>query len=139
MTSLNWLQRNKDVGVLLLRLFIGVRLIYGVIDNVTSWEHMLKFRDFLQVFHFPVPLVSAVVSVYAQLIAALLIVLGFKIRFASLVMIFNFLVAIIMVHRNDTMEALTPALMMIFSCLLFLFQGAGKFSVDHVKGNDEGR
>ena len=132
MSSPNWLQRNKDLGVLFLRLFIGVRLIYGVIDNVVSWEHMLKFRDFLQVFHFPVPLVSAVVSVYAQLIAGFLIVVGFKIRLASMVMIINFLVAIIMVHRNDPMEASTPALMMIFSCLLFLFQGAGKFSIDNI-------
>jgi hypothetical protein len=32
-----WLARNKDIGVLLLRLFIGFRLIYGVLDNILYW------------------------------------------------------------------------------------------------------
>lgn len=131
MRFFNWLDRNKDPGVLFLRLFIGFRLVYGVFDNVISWEHMIKFRDFLQHFHFPLPMVSAIVSVYAQLFAGLMIVAGWKIRWAAIVMIINFLVAIIMVHRNDTIEGMTPALMMIFCCVLFLFQAAGKYALDH--------
>lgn len=129
----NWLDRNKDVGVLLLRLFIGARLIYGVVDNVFSWEHMIRFRDFLQAFHFPMPLVSAIVSVYAQLIAGLIILFGWKIRYAAILMIINFLIAILVVHRNDSIEQMTPALAILFSNLLFLFQGAGKYSPDYRK------
>ena len=68
-----WLNSNKDVGILLLRLFIGLRLIYGVADNILSWDHMLAFRDFLAANQFPVPLFSAVLSVYAQLICGILI------------------------------------------------------------------
>lgn len=132
MQFFTWLDRNKDLGVLFLRLFIGIRLIYGVADNVLGWEHMIKFRDFLQHFHFPFPMVSAVVSVYAQLLAGLMIVVGWKIRWASMLMIINFLVAVIMVHRKDTFESMTPALMMIFCCVLFLFQGAGKYALDYV-------
>lgn len=76
--------------MLLARLFVGIRLAYGVIDNVLSWEHMLAFREFLASFHFPMPLVCAVVSVYAQLIASLMILVGWKIRYAALLMIVNF-------------------------------------------------
>lgn len=76
----NWLDRNKELGVLFLRLFIGICLIYGVLDNIFSWHHMIKFRDFLQHFNLPVPIVSAIVSVYAQLLAGLLFVFGWKIR-----------------------------------------------------------
>ena len=125
-----WLDRNKDVGVLLLRLFIGIRLLYGVQDNIFHWEKMKEFEAFLSQFNFPFPLVCAVVSVYAQAIAGLFILIGFKTRIASLLMVFNFLVALLMVHRNDTFEGMTPALAILFSCLLFFFQGAGKFSVD---------
>ena len=122
--------KNKDVGILLLRLFIGVRLIYGVLDNVLHWERMIEFADFLRQFRFPFPLVSAIVSVYAQLIAGILILTGWKIRWAALVMVINFLVALIMVHRGQTLEQMTPALAILFSSLLFFFTGAGKYSLD---------
>jgi putative oxidoreductase len=132
MNRTSWLERNKDIGTLALRLFIGIRLVYGVADNVFSWDHMIKFRDFLQLFNFPAPLLSAMVSVYAQLLAGVMIVLGWKIRLAAMLMIVNFLVAIIMVHRGDSFEQATPALAMLFCSVLFLFSGAGKYSMDHL-------
>jgi len=126
-----WFDDRKDIGVLLLRLFVGVRLIYGVIDNVTSWEHMIKFRDFLQQFNFPIPLVAAIVSVYAQLLAGVMFILGWKIRFAAILMIINFLIAILMVHWGEKLEPMKPALAILFISILFFFQGAGKYSLDN--------
>ena len=130
-----WFVSRKDVGVLLLRLFVGVRLIYGVIDNVISWEHMIRFRDFLEQFNFPLPLVSAVVSVYAQLLAGLMFIVGWKIRWAAILMIINFLIALVMVHRGEKLEPMTPALAILFISILFLFQGAGKYSLDNRKSH----
>lgn len=125
-----WLDANKDIGVLLLRCFTGARLIYGVADNVFSWTHMLAFRDFLHSHGFPVPLACAVISVYAQLIAGCMIIIGWKIRLAALMMIVNFLVAILAVHLHDSIEAMTPALALLFINLLFIFQGGGRYSVE---------
>lgn len=127
------LDANKQVGIFLLRVFIGGRLLYGVIDNVLSWERMLEFSNFLLANNFPFPTISAVVSVYVQLIGAIFILLGFKIRYASLLLIFNFLVALIFVHlrANDTIERMTPALAMLFGCLTFLFTGSERISLDH--------
>ena len=124
-----WLDQNKDVGVLLLRAFVGLRLIYGVTDNVISWEHMKAFEGFLAANSFSLPLISAVLSVYAQLICGLMILIGFHIRIAAFIMVINFLIALVMVHRTDTVEGMTPALAMLFSSLLFLFYGAGKIAV----------
>lgn len=124
-----WLERNKDLGIFFLRVFIGLRLIYGVADNVLSWEHMKAFEAFLAANNFPFPLGSAVLSVYAQLICGLMILTGFHIRVASLFMVINFMIALLMVHRSDTIEGMTPALAMLFSCLLFLFYGAGKIAI----------
>lgn len=124
-----WLEYYKDIGILLLRWFTGARLIYGVADNVFSWKHMLLFRDFLDSFGFPFPLICAVLSVYAQFIAGWMIIIGWKIRVAALLMIINFLVAIIVVHRGDTVEGMTPALALLFINILFLFQGGGRYSV----------
>ena len=123
-------KRNQDVGVLLLRLFISLRLLYGVLDNITNWGRMLEFRDFLQLFHFPMPLVSAVVSVYAQAIAGLMIGVGWKVRWAAVLMIINFAVAVLVVHRGQPFEQMTPPLALLFTSVLFLFTGAGRYSAD---------
>ena len=61
-----FLDANKHVGILLLRIFIGCRLIYGVIDNIFSWERMIEFSNFLEANNFPSPIISAVTSVYVQ-------------------------------------------------------------------------
>jgi putative oxidoreductase len=129
MPIVKWLDQNKDIGLLLLRLFIGIRLVYGVADNVWNWQHMVAFEDFLRTHRFPLPLLSAIVSVYAQLACGLMILFGFYIRLAALIMIINFMVALLMVHRQDSFEAMTPALALLFANVLFLFYGAGKFSL----------
>ena len=128
--SFYWFKRNQDLGILLLRIFIGVRLIYGVQDNVLSWEHMTRFSEFLKEFRFPIPMACAIISVYAQLVAGILILLGWLTRYAALLMIINFLIALIMVHRNDSFEAMTAPLSILFCCLLFLFYGPGGISID---------
>ena len=129
MHPVKWLEKNRDIGILLLRLFIGIRLVYGVTDNIFSWHHMQAFESFLQANGFPFPLISAMLSVYAQFVSGILLITGFQIRIASLVMIINFIVALLMVHRHDSFETMTPALAMLFANVLFLFYGAGRFSL----------
>ena len=90
---------------------------------------MLLFRDFLQNFGFPFPLVSAVVSVYAQLVSGIFFIIGWKVRWAATLMIINFLVATIVVHWGDSFEVMTPALSMLFISILFLFSGSGRYAV----------
>ena len=127
-----FLDANKHVGILLLRIFIGGRLLYGVIDNVVSHERMVEFSDFLANNNFPIPDISAFISVYVQFFGAIFILLGFKIRLASILLVFNFIVALVFVHiaANDSIEGMTPALAMLFGCLTFLFTGADKFSLE---------
>ena len=124
---------NVDIGILVLRVFIGSRLLYGVIDNILSWEKMMEFSGFLQNFDFPFPTVSAVVSVSFQFLASISILLGFHLRVFALIMILNFIVALLFVHLpiKDSVESMTPALAILFSCITLLFTGAQKFSLDY--------
>jgi len=126
----HWLRHNKDIGLLLLRLFVGTRLLYGVVDNIASWEKMLEFEAFLKTYHFPFPIISAIVSVYAQAIAGVLFIIGYQTRWAALAMVFNFFVAFVMVHWGQPYDQLTAVLSMLFISILFLFTGAGKYSLD---------
>jgi putative oxidoreductase len=95
---------------------------------------MREFAAFLASHDFPLPLVSATVSVAAQALAAVLILTGYRIRIASLVMVANFVVAIGAVHlRNgDSVEATTPAYAMLFGCLTLLFTGAGALTLQRL-------
>jgi putative oxidoreductase len=119
----DWLDKNQNLGLVLIRLFAGIRLVYGVADNIMSWERMLEFSTFLQSFHFPFPLAAAIVSVYAQALAGILFITGWKVRYAAILMVLNFTTALITVHRNDTFEQMTPALALLFISILLLFTG----------------
>ena len=38
---------NVAIGLLILRIFIGARILYGVIDNVINWDKMNEVAQFL--------------------------------------------------------------------------------------------
>lgn len=105
---------------LFIRIPVGFHLIYGVFDNIISWDRMLEFKEFLALHHFPLPLLCAILSVYAQFICGILFMIGWKIRYAAMLMIFNFVVAILMVHVGDPYPNVFPAIMML-SASIYLF------------------
>ena len=93
-------ERHREKGAFFVRLVVGFVLVYGTQDNVFSHERMLEFRDFLAVRRVPAPLLAAHVSVYAQFVCGILILLGAFTRAAAVVMIVNFIVALVMVHTR---------------------------------------
>lgn len=123
-------ERNSAYGILILRLLIGVRLLWGVADNVVSWDHMVEFEKFLAARGVPVPLLAAVVSVYAQLLASLCFIAGALVRPAALLMVINFIAALVIAHRGDSFLGSYQALTMLFGSLALLFLGAGPASVE---------
>ncbi|MBF8962634.1 DoxX family protein [Pontibacter sp. FD36] len=123
-------RRHKAYGVVFLRFAMGIFLIYGVQDNVFSWERMLEFRDFLQAHGVPYPLVAAHLSVYTQFLIGLMLLLGWGVRIAGLLLIINFTAAIIIVHIGQTFPQYYPAAELIFAGFFYLFNGAGPLSVD---------
>jgi putative oxidoreductase len=130
----SYFDHRKDYGIIFLRLIIGWRLIDGTQDNVFSWDRMLEFRDFLEQHSVPFPLLAANVSVWCQFICGILYLVGGFTRVAALLMIINFVMALLIVHGGLTFEQSFDALMMLFGSIFFLFSGAGKFSVDESLG-----
>ncbi|MEO9485566.1 MAG: DoxX family protein [Ekhidna sp.] len=114
-----------------LRLSVGFHLIYGTQDNVFSWERMLEFRDFLEAFGTPMPLVAAFLSVYAQFICGLFFIAGWKVKPAGGIMVVNFVIAILLVHLKDPYPAVYPAISMLAGSVFLLLNGAGNVSLDN--------
>ena len=134
MININHLDRFSVYADVPIRFLIGVHLLVGVLDNIVSWERMIEFEKFLEAQQFIFPLASAILSVYAQAICGLLFLIGWKIRIAAIVMIFNFLVALLMVHWGDTYPNSFPAIAMLMGSIFFLLNGSGKLSLDHYLG-----
>jgi putative oxidoreductase len=128
--TFRWFEERKEWGMFFLRLIIGFHLIYGTQDNVFSNARMLEFRDFLAQNGTPVPLFSAYLSAYAQFICGILFILGAAVRPAAMVMIINFIAALLIAHRTGGYQPAALALIMLFSSMALLFHGAGRPSVD---------
>ncbi len=134
---LNSAQRFGDFALLLLRLFVGLFLIWGVWDNVTSAARMQEFVEFLRKNEFPNPGILAPLSVYVQLLVGLAFVFGLFTRWAGVLCAINFVVAIAMVDRFGGMRGVFPSGALVGIGLYLATHGAGRFSLDAVlKAND---
>ena len=136
--AFKFFEDHSQYGAIFLRLLIGVFIIYGVQDNVFSREHMAEFAGFLEKRGVPFPMFSAHLSAYTQMICGIMILLGAWIRLASIPFIINFIVAFLVAHIGDSFRGAFPALMMIATGFFFLFNGAGKLSVDEFLARRKG-
>jgi putative oxidoreductase len=127
---LNGAQRFGEFALLLLRLFVGLFLIWGVWDNVTSPERMHEFQQFLGKHGFPAPALLAPLSVYVQLLVGIAFVLGLFARWAGILCAVNFAVAILMIDHHGGMRGIFPSGCLVFIGLYLATHGAGRFSID---------
>lgn len=127
---LSGLSRLNDAAVLLVRWLVGAFLVWGVWDNIVSSERMAEFAAFMAQFGFPAPAFLALVSVYAQFVCGILLILGLLTRWAGLFMAFNFIVGFVMVHGADDFRAQFPALILIVVSLQLAAGGGGRYAID---------
>ena len=127
---LDVLAPKAELGTVVLRLFLAFVLVYGTQDNVFSHERMVEFRDFLARHRFPFPTASAYLSAWAQFTCGILIAVGALTRWAALVMVVNFAVALAMVHVGLPFQANIAPLAMFFGSVFLLLHGPGPDSFD---------
>ena len=122
----------SDIGLLALRAFVGVFLVWGVLDNVISAERMDEFVRFMRANGFPSPRVLAPLSVYAQLVCGALLIVGLLTRLASIAMCGHFIIAVAMVHWEQDFRAQWPALILVFVSAYFALHGGGRWAIDRL-------
>lgn len=130
LVQLNFLERYGDLSLLLLRVLTGAFLIHGTQDNIFIDARMQEFVQFLGKNGFIWPKLMAPLSVYAQFICGALLVIGLLTRWAGLLMTFNFVVAVVMVHWSQDFRGWWPALVLVAISLHFALHGPGRLSVD---------
>lgn len=124
------LEPYREYGPLFIRLIVGYRLVWGTADNVFSYGRMAEFAEFLARHGVPVPTAAAFLSAYAQFICGLLFVAGAYTRPAALVMIVNFVIALLVAHIGEPFLENYDALVMLFGAAFLLLHGPGRLSLD---------
>lgn len=127
----------SDIGKLILRLNVGgmmifhgiSKAIYGI-DGVRSMVESMGVPGFV------------VYGVYVgEILAPLMLIIGFQVRIASAVLIINMLVAIIAVTGGNIFAinatggwVIEPQAWYIFGALSIIFLGSGRFALDIKRG-----
>jgi len=78
---------------------------------------------------------SLVLTAFAEVICAICILVGWKSKFFSLFLIITMLVAAFVVHLEDPFADKEKALLYLTIYLGIYFMGAGRYSVDGMRGD----
>jgi putative oxidoreductase len=115
------------IGLFLLRFtFSAMMLSHGIPKLLDLLQGNLDFRN-------PIGIgeeVTLILTVIAEAICPLLIIIGYKTRLASIPVIITMGVAAFIVHGADPIGMKEKALLFLFGFLAIALLGAGKHSVD---------
>jgi len=73
----------------------------------------------------------APLSVWFQLLAGIVFILGIFTRWFGLITALNFSVAVWMVHWTDPIPGIWPAAILVFLGLNFVVRGSGRYGIDY--------
>jgi putative oxidoreductase len=117
----------SDLALLILRVSTGAMMLTHGWPKLANYaERSLNFRD-------PIGIGSAFslqLAIFAEVICALLIIVGLATRVALIPLIITMTVAAFIVHADDPFSKQELALLYLFPFISLLFLGPGRFSVD---------
>jgi len=124
--------QNKDIALLLQRISIAVLILFHGIANLTSDYSFIK--SLLNNIGFP-EFIAYLVFI-GEIVAPLLIIIGLIARLASLIIAFNMLIAILMVHSADVFTlnkfggwGIELQGLYLFGAIVIALLGAGKYAI----------
>ena len=130
MSKLKSFTHQPDLGFLLFRFFIGaaMALAHGF-GKLPPSEQLVQG---VAGMGFPVPVLFAWMAALAEFLGGLFIAAGLFTRISAFFLGFTMAVAAFVVHGADPFNVKEMALLYLFSCVLLVFTGAGRYSADRL-------
>ena len=124
----NSMQNQNHLAKLILRIgFGGFMLTHGIPKMMKLFAGgEIQFADPIGLG----PTISLVLTVFAEVICAAMILVGFKTKWAAYPLIFTMIVAAFVVHADDPFGKKEFALLYAVGYLAISLLGAGKYSID---------
>ena len=118
----------EDIGLLIMRLGTGSMILTHGLAKLMRFfgDEPIKFMDFLGLG----PVISLSLAVFAEFFCAILIMIGFKTRLATIPLMITMLTAALVAHAADPFGRKELPLLYFIVFLSILIFGAGKFSID---------
>jgi putative oxidoreductase len=128
---LDFVPSSPDVGLLVLRLWLGLSLLllHGWTKLSTFHQMAGKFQDPLRIGHQN----SLILAIIGEVVCPILMVLGLFTRFGALGSAINMSVAFFLVHKGVLKQGPgSGELAYVYLCgfVVLLLSGGGKFSLD---------
>ena len=126
------MKKNYDIGLLILRVSLGALMLFHGAGKLQSGVSMIG--DMLTDKGLPAFIAYGVII--GEVIAPILMIIGFRTRIAAFIFAFNMVVAVAMAHAGDVFKltehgswALELQGLYFFGGLALFFTGGGKFGV----------
>ncbi|WP_312089530.1 DoxX family protein [Chryseobacterium sp.] len=119
-----------DIVIFVVRLFVGFAMISHGFPKLQQLIEggEIQFFDFLGLG----TKVSLVLTVFAEFVCSIFIILGLFTRIATGFLIFTMIIAAFIVHGSDGFDKRELSLLYLSVYLMIISFGAGRFSVDHM-------
>lgn len=120
----------RDIGLLVFRLLFGLTMLvgHGLPKLMSFSEKSQTFPDYIGVGS----TISLCLAIGAEVICALLLIIGFKTKYVVIPLAITMGVAFFIHHGADPFNQKELAFMYLIGYIALYFTGAGKYSVDKV-------
>ncbi|CAI8778867.1 DoxX family protein [Chryseobacterium sp. IT-36CA2] len=120
----------KDIILLVVRVFVGFAMLSHGFPKLQMLlaGGKIEFFDFMGLG----PQISLILTVFAEFVCSILLILGLFTRVSLGFLIFTMIIAGFVVHGADPFEKREMPLVYLSVYLLLMVIGAGKISVDHM-------
>jgi len=121
--------RLVDLSLLLLRITFGGLMFLN--HGLGKFNKLMAGGEikFASVFGMG-PELSLGLAVFAEVVCALMVVIGLFTRMAVIPLIITMLVAIFVIHIGDPFKKMESAIIYLIPFLVLFWNGSGKYSVD---------
>jgi putative oxidoreductase len=134
MALLNKLDNYKNIGLLIIRIGLGIMFIYHGFPKITGgpaqWEQLGGAMNFLGIGFFPA--FWGFMAAATEFIGGFLLIIGWQFRVVSILQVLNLVVAAAF-HFGQG-QGLGDAAHAVEDCIVFaglIFTGAGLYSLDN--------
>lgn len=118
-----------DLALLLLRLGFGGFMLTHGIPKLSKLSNAAQFPDPLGIGGLP----SLILCLIGEILAPILIIIGFKTKWAAIPAAITMLVAAFVVHAKDDLSTKEHALLFCIAFVVIFLAGPVKMSIDRMK------
>ncbi|MEM5565156.1 DoxX family protein [Psychroserpens sp. AS72] len=115
-----------DLALLILRLGFGGFMLTHGIPKLNKLSNAAEFPDPLGIGGLP----SLILCLIGEVVAPILIIIGFKTKLAAIPAAITMLVAAFVVHAKDDLGTKEHALLFCIAFVVIFLAGPGKLSID---------